>query len=204
MYQKCLKKCSLLFFFIIWSSLYFKLRRHILCLIFKFIDYLFDQPTGLKQNRVLMQVFTKIYKAILDQDTCFDITGSLKLCMFITFFVYRQTLIYLKELLDLLNNRSYNPMMKRYDMIVLRNDQLILSIVLFAVLLVIFANIIVIYWAFVAIYIVVELKDISCKALTLLNIKAANNLRLSSSKMLFTGFIKKMFTGEIKIWDVNK
>lgn len=180
------------------------MRLHTLKVLFKSIDYLIDQPTGLKQNRVLMQVFRKTYKAILDHDACIDITGSLKLCMFITFFIYRKTLIYLKELLDLLNNRSYNPMMRRHDMIILRTDQLILSIVLFAVLLVIFANLIVVYWAFVVIYILLELKHISWNAFISLNLKTGKKIWLSSTKALVDSIAKKMFTGEIRIWEVRK
>lgn len=119
------------------------------------IEYILDQPIGIKHNRMLRIVFGQSYKAMLDPAHCINILSSLKICCRFVFVIYRQVLKTLIEIFDLLNNRTYNSVMKRYDTVCLSPDQIVLAVFLFAIMLIIFMNLIVLYGFFTIIYLII-------------------------------------------------
>ncbi|ELA42446.1 uncharacterized protein VICG_00545 [Vittaforma corneae ATCC 50505] len=138
------------------SIIYEKVRKTLLISLVSSIEYIVYRPVGIKHNRILKIVLGKAYKSILDPSCCFDVLTSLRICSKIAFGAYSQVFKVIREIFELLNNRTYNPYMKRYDTIYLQVDQIVLSVILMTILLIIFANLILFYCFFVVIYLVTE------------------------------------------------
>lgn len=150
-----LKNISYALICILITFIYQNTRKIALTSINKAIEYILCQPIGIKHNRMLKIVFGKAYKSILDPNYCIDVLSSLKICCRFVFIIYRQILKSFIEVFELLNNKTYNHLMKRYDTIYLNLDQIVLAVLLFAVILIIFMNLIILYGFFVVVYLTV-------------------------------------------------
>lgn len=148
----------LIYFFVfsIGYVLYERIRIPLLTGTISSIEYILYSPIGIKQNRVLMAIFRKVYRSVLDFDCPFNTLKSLRTCCQATFFIYNQIFKILREFADLLNNRTYNPHMKRYDTIYLQTDQAVLSLIFITLILIVFANVILLYVFFLAVYFISE------------------------------------------------
>lgn len=195
---------NLLYYFIIAAFLlfYYKIRKFLLKSILLSIEYFVYQPIGIKHNKILRTVFGKSYKSILDQNYCFDLISALRFCSKVVFFIYRNVFKTLREMLELLNNTTYNDKMKRYDTIYLQTDQIILTVILTSILLVIYSNLILIYSFFVLIYLIIEILQI---LLYFLQDLIQNNsleiaiMRIRTSIFYRSKFKRSIFTGELDI-----
>lgn len=125
--------------------IYTKHRECLINYLNSIIEYIALEPVGIKQNKALSKLLSDVYKIMLDPDRCVDLVTSIKVANKIVTSLYNLVLKHLRELFDLLRNRTYNPLMKRYDNIYLKIDQIVVAMILFAVLMVIFMNLVAFY-----------------------------------------------------------
>lgn len=103
------------------------------------------RPMESNPNRAVETFLGNIFIYVLELQEEADHAASLKICAYITSMVYFHTVKLLGELLDLLNSRTYNSIMGRYDSLYLKADQIVLSIILFFVLIVVLFNVVLFY-----------------------------------------------------------
>lgn len=138
------------------SMAYELARKYIKNTIISIIDYIIRHPFVGNRNSVINILLGRYFKSIIAEDGCYNIIIPLGLCIRIVSVLYKHIFAFLAQMIDLLNNRTYNPYMKRYDTIHLQTDQIALVIVLTAVLLIIFANVIALYMLFAILYFITE------------------------------------------------
>lgn len=80
----------------------------------------------------------------------------IKICSLIVFRAYRVAYGTLKGIYDLLNSRTYNPLMKRYDSIYLKLDHILISILLFTIMFIILRSIAFLYCLFLFMSILIK------------------------------------------------
>ncbi|KAK6090791.1 hypothetical protein P3W45_000036 [Vairimorpha bombi] len=130
------------------------------------IQYIKDQPMGIKQNTVIkenlgvvfhMMVYgqTIIYKYLylLSLVTDFD-KFFVQISIKFIFKIHAYILSTLLEILGLFRNRTYNKIKKRFDTVKLSIDQIIMSVLLFSVFLLTYVNIICYYIFYLILYMV--------------------------------------------------
>jgi len=80
----------------------------------------------------------------------------IKICSFIVFRAYKAVYGILKDTYDLLNGKTYNPLMKRYDSVYLKVDQILISILLFTIMFIILRSIVFFYCLFLSMSILIK------------------------------------------------
>lgn len=143
------------------------------------VKYIMGCPFGIKQSFVVKTTLGNAYLQLLSPGYTSDIISSIKVCCFITFKVYRHTFLTLKEIFHLLNNKTYNPVMKRFDSIYLNIDQIVLSIMMLSVLSIFWLNLMLFYIFFAIIYLLIEIAMV---------------LQSISIEIIFTGHLISVFT----------
>lgn len=120
------------------------------------VDYIMNKPMGIKQNTVLKTSFGCLFQAILKVDMGLDFLSPMEICVRIIFGAYAYNMMLLRELLNLLQNTTYNPLKRRYDTTHLSIDQVVLSVFLFSLCIIIFINLAIYYFYFALGAVVIE------------------------------------------------
>lgn len=156
---KYLKTPLKLVFLITWTIIrlsFENCRQNLLNFTINSVIYIMGTPLGIKQSYVVKSTLGSSYLTLLAQTNPQDITTSLRICCYLTFAVYKYTFNTLKEIFHLLNNKTYNPVMKRFDVFYLSNDQIIMAGLLFSILSILYLNILLFYVYFTFIYLILE------------------------------------------------
>lgn len=170
--------------------LFEKNRETIGLLLTKGVDYIMGCPFGIKQSFVVKTTLGNVFIQLISPAYVYDIIFSTRVCCFITFEVYKYTFMTLKEILHLLNNRTYNPVMKRFDSIYLNIDQIVLSVLIFSILAIFLFNLVLFYIYFVILYFLVELGYVL--QLILIEIVFSDS-STSVFELFLSGFQKSIF-----------
>lgn len=164
------------------------------------MNYIMNQPMGIKQNTVIKTFFGTLFKHIIRVDTGMDFAQPLQICSSIIFSAYSYNTMILMDIFDLLRGKTYNPKKKRTDTIQLSVDQIVLSVFLFSFGFIIYTNLVVYYMYFVFLSCMLEIiRIVSVGAeaaidgrMPLAACSAAIGHSFSKQK-----FVGRIFTGEL-------
>lgn len=132
-------------------------REEVGSIVISSVHYIMGNPFGIKQSSVVKKTLGGAYLSVLEQRDAFDVISGIRICCCITFTVYRYTFHTLVEIIHLLNNRTYNPRMKRYDLIYIGTDQTVLAGMIFSILSILYLNLLIFYLFFVAVFLILEI-----------------------------------------------
>lgn len=136
---------------------YKRIRRVLIKAPIVAIQYIIAQPTGIGQSKIIKTLLGNAFIYILDLQEEADHAVSLKICACIVSTAYFHVFKFLEEIFYLLNDRTYNSAMGRYDVLHLKTDQIVLSVFLFSVLAIVFFNLVLFYFFFALMVIPVRL-----------------------------------------------
>lgn len=164
------------------------------------MDYIMNQPMGIKQNTVIKTIFGTLFKTILSVDMGLYFTLPIRICSRIIFAAYSYNTMILMDIFNLLQNKTYNPIKKRTDTIHLSVDQIVLSVFLFSFGFIIYTNLVVYYVYFVFLSFVLELlklAHIGAEAAMCRRSPTAALHSATGSVFSYKTFVKRIFTGEL-------
>lgn len=150
------QKILLVLLFVTYSLNYKRVRKMLTRTPVTVIEYVINQSTGTQQNRTTKALLGNVFIYILDLQEEADHAVSLKVCACAASTAYFYVFKFLKEIFDLLNNRTYNFATRRYDAMPLKIDQTVLLVFLFSVLAIVFFNLVLFYLFFVFAALIVE------------------------------------------------
>lgn len=180
-------------------------RPHAIASIFvesplRSMDYIMNQPMGIKQNTVIKTILGTLFKTILPVDMGLNFTLPIRICTRIIFAAYSYNMMILMDIFNLLQNKTYNPIKKRTDTIHLSVDQIVLSVFLFSFGFIIYTNLVVYYMYFVFLSFVLELLRLAYvgaeAAMDGRSPTAALQLAVGGT-LSYKTVAKRVFTGEL-------
>lgn len=150
------------------SELYNQLFYKILLLIYSSYKFLETQPMGIKQNRIVINfvkcIFMMFYDILGEEDVNFLKYSQINLDKFIIHIFILQSASRvisklcsaihkaLKDVFHLLNNKTINPIMNRYDTLMLSTEETVICVFLFVTLFSLVYNLCLFYCFFYFLY----------------------------------------------------
>lgn len=157
-FYKINRELILLAVLFIFTSIFDILINNIYLFTIKTLCFISNDPFGIKHDKKITKIILNIWTLLLYPNNNFNniilvdnfslYLLRFKVCSFIIFNLYYYIFRGLNELLDLLNNKTYNSKMKRYDKIYLKTDQIVIAVLMFCLLIFLYLNLMFYYLFF--------------------------------------------------------